>query len=106
MHCSGRWKPIARSSGSTAFSPSALRGVQRPPNAFGIACDHFEIRPRRLVGIAPALLPVAERAEWNAIARSKLFLRERQRAADDLRLRGPLHALQFGRSERLSIGVC
>ena len=55
--------------------------LEGPSHAFGVARDHGEIGARRLVGLGAALLPIAQGAERDAIARGEFFLRQPAPAA-------------------------
>ena len=52
----------------------------------GIASNHGEIGAGGLIGNRSTLLPIAERTEGNVKASGKFFLREAERAADQLDL--------------------
>ena len=70
----------------------------------GIACDYGQIGARRSIRLGAALLPVAQCAERDAIAGGKLFLRQIQSAADDLRTLRPFHAPEVRGGEGLCVG--
>src|SRR5579863_7561011 len=81
------------------------RRLERLAHGVRLARDHLEIGARGLVGLDAALLPIAQRAERNVIARGKIFLAQPKRAADDLRLRRALHALEIFGRKRLRVGI-
>ena len=109
VHVGGRFK---QSFGQTALFfrfgfhvASRQRRLQQARNPFGVARDNAKIGLRGLVGFAPALLPIAQRANRNVIAQREFFLRHAQRAANDADLRAALHAFQIGVGTRLRVGV-
>ena len=67
--------------------------TQGATHGVGVFGDNAQIGFRRFVGDVAILFPIAQRADRNMKLRSELFLRETQRAANDLGLRRALHAL-------------
>jgi hypothetical protein len=52
----------------------ASRRVQRLTHCFWLARDDLKICTRGLVRFDAVLFPIAQRAEWNVIARREIFL--------------------------------
>ena len=74
-------------------------------NIIGVTCNQRQIRPRGLIWLGPALLPVPKRTEGNAVAGSKFLLCEVEGAADYFRLGRRLHPLEVCFGERLRIRI-
>ncbi len=53
-----------------------------------------------------ALFPIAQSAQWNVKARSKLFLAQAKRTPNDFDLRGTFHASYVLRRDGLSVRIC
>ena len=69
-----------------------MHGIGRFTHGFRGASDNSQVGARGLVGFDAALFPIAQRANWNVVARREIFLANAERATDDLHLRGALHA--------------
>jgi len=81
------------------------RWIQSIAHSVGLTGDYGEVSARGLIGLDPALLPIAQRPDRNVIACRKIFLAETKCAPDDPRLRGALHASEvfFGEGSRVGI---
>ena len=66
--------------------------MQRPLDAFGIARDDSEVSSSRLIRLRAALFPIPQSAKGDVVARGKIFLRQRESAAEGLYER---HATQL-----------
>ncbi len=80
--------------------------IQEALDAFGRARNHLEIGLRWLVRFRAALLPVPERAQRDMVADGEFLLRQGQGAANDFRLRRPLHPFKIAGGQRLRVAVC
>ncbi len=87
------------------LSIKARPGGKRARYLFGIAGNHLKIRSRRLVGLTSSLLPIAQGAERNVIARGKFLLRECESAAQAFDARHTARRAPLLRRHRSRVGV-
>ena len=74
---------------------TSLCRCQRLSHRLGISGDHGEVGSGGLIGLARALLPVAERAQGNLETGREFLLRQTERTSDQLGTRRMLHARQL-----------
>ena len=79
--------------------------IQEALDALGFARNDLQIGLRWLVRFRAALLPVPESAQRDVVAGSEFLLRQGQGAANDFRLRRPLHPLKIAGGQRLRVAV-
>src|SRR5271168_3298895 len=81
------------------------RGMKGFAHCGGIAPDHDKVGAGGGVGVFAALFPIPQRAERNTKTLREIFLAQVEGAANNLYLRGPLHALEIFGRERFSVGI-
>ena len=86
-------------------APAGDAPFERFADSLWITLDDFEVGERGLVGVAAALLPIAQRADGNAEGCRELLLVEPDNPADVLGERHPPHSFELLVGKRLRIGV-